>query len=439
MGVMPINKLLITMSLPIMVSMLVQALYNIVDSIFVSMINENALTAVSLAFPFQNLMIAVASGTGVGINAMLSRCLGAKEHDRANKCANVGVFLSIISYIVFFFIGMIASKPFFTVQTDIAEIVDYGTVYLKICTMVSFGIFGQILFERLLLSTGKTVFSMISQLSGAVINIILDPIFIFGWMGVPAMGVAGAAVATVIGQIAAMLIGLMLNIRYNHEIKLRLKDIRPDKEYVKEIYKVGAPSIIMMSIGSAMTFCLNKILIGFTATATAVFGVYFKLQSFIFMPVFGLNNGMVPVVAYNYGAKNRERVMSTIKLSVVYAVALMLIGFAIFQLLPDKLLALFNASEHMLEIGIPALRTISYSFLFAGFCIVSGSVFQALGNGVYTLIISVMRQLVVLVPSAYLLSLSGDLDKVWLAFPLAEVACMIATIVLLKKIIKEKF
>ena len=439
MGVMPVNKLLITMSLPIMVSMLVQALYNIVDSIFVSMINENALTAVSLAFPFQNLMIAVASGTGVGINAMLSRCLGAKEFDKANKCANVGVFLSMISYIAFFYIGMIASKPFFTVQTDIAEIVDYGTVYLKICTMVSFGIFGQILFERLLLSTGKTVFSMISQLSGAVINIILDPIFIFGWMGVPAMGVAGAAVATVIGQIAAMLIGLMLNIRYNHEIKLRLKDIRPDKEYVKEIYKVGAPSIIMMSIGSAMTFCLNKILIGFTATATAVFGVYFKLQSFIFMPVFGLNNGMVPVVAYNYGAKNRERVMSTIKLSVVYAVALMLIGFAIFQLLPDKLLALFNASEHMLEIGIPALRTISYSFLFAGFCIVSGSVFQALGNGVYTLIISVMRQLVVLVPSAYLLSLSGDLDKVWLAFPLAEVACMIATIVLLKKIIKEKF
>lgn len=438
MGVMPINKLLITMSLPIMISMLVQALYNIVDSIFVSMINENALTAVSLAFPFQNLMIAVASGTGVGINAMLSRCLGAKEHDRANKCANVGVFLSIISYIVFFFIGMIASKPFFTVQTDIAEIVDYGTVYLKICTMVSFGIFGQILFERLLLSTGKTVFSMISQLSGAVINIILDPIFIFGWMGIPAMGVAGAAVATVAGQIIAMLIGLILNIRYNREIKLRLKDIRPEKQYVKEIYKVGAPSVIMMSIGSGMTFCLNKILIGFTATATAVFGVYFKLQSFIFMPVFGLNNGMVPVVAYNYGARNRERVISTIRLSVVYAVGLMLIGFAIFQLLPDKLLAMFNASEHMLEIGIPALRTISYSFLFAGFCIVSGSVFQALGNGVYTLIISVMRQIVVLVPSAYLLSLSRDVDKVWLAFPLAEVACMLATIVLLKKIIKEK-
>ena len=439
MGVMPINKLLVSMSLPMVVSMMVQALYNIVDSIFVSQISENALTAVSLAFPFQTLMIAVSSGTCVGVNAMLSRCLGAKEFDRANKCANAGMFLIIVSYIVFFFVGMFFTRPFFMAQTDIAEIVDGGTAYLKICTMASFGIFGQILFERLLLSTGKTVFSMISQLSGAVINIILDPIFIFGWCGVPAMGIAGAAVATVVGQIIAMLVGLWLNVKYNKEIKLSFKNFVPSKAYVKEIYSVGAPSIIMMSIGSAMTFCLNKILINFTATATAVLGVYFKLQSFIFMPVFGLNNGMIPIIAYNYGAKNKERVMKTFKLSVIYAVCIMMFGFAAFQLVPKALLGMFNASDEMLSIGVTALRTISYSFLFAGFCIVMGSVFQALGNGVYTLIISVMRQLVVLVPTAYLFSLTGNVDNVWLAFPIAEIACVIAAVVLIRRLLKIKF
>ena len=439
MGYMPINKLLISMSLPVMFSMLVQAMYNIVDSIFVSMINENALTAVSLAFPFQNLMIAVSSGTCVGINAMLSRCLGAREHDRANKCANVGLFLIILSYIAFFFLGLFGSRLFFRAQTDITEIVDYGTIYMQICAMASFGIFGQIFFERLLLSTGKTVYSMISQVSGAVINMILDPIFIFGWLGLPAMGVAGAAIATVIGQIIAMFVGLWLNIRYNKEIKLNVKDVKPDAEYVKEIYKVGAPTAIMMSIGSVMTFCLNKILISFTATATAVFGVYFKLQSFVFMPVFGLNNGMIPIIAYNYGAKNKERVMKTIKLSAAYAISIMFVGFALFQILPAQLLGFFNASEQMLSIGIPALRCISYSFLFAGFCIVCGSVFQALGNGVYTLIMSFMRQIIVLLPSAFLLSLTGNVDNVWFAFPIAETACMMATIVLMRKILKEKF
>lgn len=439
MGIMPVNKLLISMSLPIVISMMVQALYNIVDSIFVSYISENALTAVSLAFPFQNLMIAVSSGTCVGMNAMLSRCLGAKEFDKANKCANVGLFLITVSYIAFFFIGLFFSRPFYLAQTSNTEIVEGGTIYLKICSMASFGIFGQILFERLLLSTGKTIFSMISQTTGAIINIILDPIFIFGWFGVPAMGIAGAAIATVIGQIIAMLIGLFFNIKYNKEIRLNLKDAKPAKAYVKEIYSVGAPSVIMMSIGSAMTFCLNKILISFTATATAVFGVYFKLQSFIFMPVFGLNNGMVPIVAYNYGAQKRDRVFKTIKLSVIYAVGLMVIGFALFQTIPHILLGMFNASEEMLFIGVPALRIISYSFLLAGFCIVSGSVYQALGNGVYTLIISIMRQVVVLVPAAYLLSLTGKVNNVWYAFPMAELVCMVISIILLKKILNEKF
>lgn len=439
MGVMPINKLLISMSLPMVVSMMVQALYNIIDSIFVSWLSENALTAVSLAFPFQNLMIAVSSGTCVGVNAILSRCLGAREFDKANKCANAGLFLIIVSYVVFFFVGMFGSKPFFMAQTDNAEIIEGGTVYLKICTMASFGIFGQILFERLLLSTGKTVFSMISQLVGAIINIIFDPIFIFGWFGVPAMGIAGAAWATVMGQIIAMFVGLWLNVKYNKEIKLSFKNFVPSKAYVKEIYSVGAPSIIMMSIGSAMTFCLNKILINFTATATAVLGVYFKLQSFIFMPVFGLNNGMIPIIAYNYGAKNKERVMKTFKLSVIYAVCIMMLGFAAFQLVPKALLGMFNASDEMLSIGVTSLRTISYSFLFAGFCIVMGSVFQALGNGVYTLIISVMRQLVVLVPTAYLFSLTGNIDNVWLAFPIAEIACVIAAVVLMRRLLKIRF
>lgn len=439
MGFMPVNKLLISMSLPIVISMMVQALYNIVDSIFVSYINENALTAVSLAFPFQNLMIAVSSGTCVGINAMLSRCLGAREFDKANKCANVGLFLITVSYVAFFFIGWFLSRPFYLAQTSNMEIVDGGTIYLQICSMASFGIFGQILFERLLLSTGKTIYSMISQTAGAVINIILDPIFIFGWFGVPAMGIAGAAIATVIGQIIAMIIGFVFNLKYNKEIKLSLKEAKPEKEYVKQIYSVGAPTVIMMSIGSAMTFSLNKILISFTETATAVFGVYFKLQSFIFMPVFGLNNGMVPIVAYNYGAQKKDRVFKTIKLSILYAVCLMVIGFIAFQTVPHVLLNMFNASEEMLSIGVPALRTISYSFLLAGFCIVSGSVYQALGNGMYTLIISVMRQLVVLVPAAYLLSLSGKVDNVWYAFPIAESACMIMSAILLKKILCDKF
>ena len=439
MGIMPINKLLITMSLPIIFSMIIQALYNVVDSIFVSRISENALTAISLAFPFQNLMIAVASGTCVGVNALLSRSLGAKKYDEANKSANVGLFLMIMSTLAFVIIGLLLSRQFFVWQTDIAEIIDGGEIYLKICTVFSFGIFGQFIFERLLLATGKTIYPMISQLIGAVTNIIFDPIMIFGLFGFPELGIAGAAVATVLGQIVAMIVGLIFNIRFNKEIKLKLKDIRPIPAQVMEIYRVGIPSILMLSIGSVMTFCFNKILISFTATAAAVFGVYFKLQSFIFMPIFGLNNGMVPIVAYNYGARSRERVVKTIKLSIIYATLIMAIGFLMFQFAPKVLLGMFNASDDMLTIGTVALRTISYSFLLAGFCIVSGSVFQALGNGIYSLIVSILRQLVILIPVAYTMSLFGKLNLVWLAFPIAEIMSTTASIYFLKRLLKERF
>lgn len=438
MGVMPIPKLLITMSLPMMLSMLVQALYNIVDSIFVAQIDEYALTAVSLAFPLQNLMIGVATGTGVGINALLSRSLGEKNEKEASLAANNGIFLALVSYLVFALIGLTISRSFFAMQTNIPEIVEYGTQYLTIICICSFGLFMQIAFERLLQSTGKTLYTMITQSLGAIINIIMDPILIFGLFGFPKMGVAGAAAATVFGQITAMTLALVFNLKVNHEIRLSIKGFRPDLRIIRIIYSVGVPSIIMMAIGSVMTFGFNKILLMFTSTATAVFGVYFKLNSFAFMPVFGLNNGMIPIIAYNYGAQNKQRITATIKMSICIAISLMLVGLAVFQLLPDKLLLLFNASDHMLDIGVPALRTISLSFLFAGFCIVVGSVFQALGNGIYSLIISIARQLVVLLPAAYILAHTLGLNAVWWSFNIAEIVSLVMSVVLLRKIYKEK-
>ncbi len=420
MGVMPVNKLIISMSLPMIISMLVQALYNIIDSMFVAQISENALTAVSLAFPAQNLMIAVATGTGVGINANLSRSLGEKHFDRANQIANHAIFLAFCSYLAFAIFGICFAETFFRLQTDIPDIVEYGTSYLRICTVFSIGLFFEIAFERLMQSTGKTFYTMIVQGMGAIINIILDPIFIFGLFGMPKMGVAGAAVATVAGQIIAAIIGFVLNRAKNTEIKLSLRTFRPDKTIIGHIYSVGIPSIIMASIGSIMTFGMNKILIGFTSTATAVFGVYFKLQSFVFMPVFGLNNGTVPIIAYNYGARKPDRIMQTLKLAIIYAVTIMAIGFAVFQLIPDKLLMIFNASDLMLEIGVPALKTISISFLFAGYCIVCSSMFQALGHGMMSLWMSVIRQLVVLLPVAFIMSKIGGLSYVWLSYPIAE-------------------
>ena len=417
MGVLPINRLLLSMSVPIMLSMLVQALYNVVDSVFVSRVSENALNAVSLAFPVQNLMIAVSTGTGVGINALLSRSLGEKRFDRANLTASNGVFLGICSAAVFAVLGVLFSRTFFLVQTDVAEIVEGGAAYIQICTVCSFGLFVAISIERLLQATGKSVYSMITQMAGAVVNIIFDPIFIFTFN----MGVVGAAWATVLGQIVGAALGLYFNAKKNTEITLTFKGFRPNWHIIRRIYSVGVPSIIMASIGSVMTFGLNKILIAFTTTATAVFGVYFKLQSFVFMPVFGLNNGMVPIVAYNFGARKPDRMVKAVKLGAIYATAIMAAGAAVFLLIPHLLLGLFDASEYMLEIGVPALRTICLSFLLAGFGIVASSFFQSLGHGVLSLIISLVRQLIVLLPAAWLLSLSGRLDLVWWAFPIAEV------------------
>ncbi len=437
MGVMPVNKLLVSMSLPMMISMLVQALYNIVDSIFVSRISENALTAVSLAFPIQSLMIAVAVGTSVGVNALLSKSLGEKEFEKANLVAVNGIFLAGLSFILFLVLGIFISRPFFESQTEVQEIVAYGTDYLTVCCCASLGIFMQCIFERLLQSTGKTIYTMYTQGAGALINIILDPVFIFGYLGVPAMGVTGAAVATITGQFAAAVLAVFFNLKVNREIQISFRHFKPNLPLIGGIYKVGFPSIVMQAIGSVMTYGMNRILVTFTETATAVFGVYFKLQSFIFMPVFGLNNGMVPIIAYNYGAGKRERVVQTMKLSIIYAVCIMFAGLAVMELFPQVLLGFFQASENMLAIGVPALRIICLSFVFAGFCIVTGSVFQALGNGMYSMLVSIARQLLVLLPVAFALSRLGKVDYVWWAFPVAELVSLSMTIFFLHKINKK--
>ena len=431
MGTMPVNRLLITMSLPMMISMLVQALYNVVDSIFVSRINENALTAVSLAFPIQTLMIAVAGGTCVGINAVLSKALGEKEQEKAEGAAGSGIVLMAVSYLLFLLVGLFATRAFYLSQTDDAQIVQYGVEYLSVACCCSFGLFAQFVFERLLQSTGRTFYIMITQGTGAIINIILDPIFIFGLFGFPKMGVTGAAVATVTGQIVAGTLAFFINYRKNEDIHLSIKKLRPDWEIVWLIYKIGVPSMIMQAIGSVMTYGMNRILISFTPTATAVFGVYFKLQSFIFMPVFGLNNGLVPILAYNYGAGKRDRFVQALKCGIYYAVGIMAVGVVLFQSVPHILLGFFEASEEMLSIGVPALRTISLCFLMAGFSIVCGTSFQALGNAVYSMVISIARQLVVLLPSAYLLSLAGNVDYVWWSFPIAELVSLGMTVLFL--------
>ena len=438
MGVMPVTRLLVTMSLPMMLSMLVQALYNIVDSMFVAQLSEDALTAVSLAFPVQSLMIAVASGTGVGINALLSRNLGERNFEGANNAARNGVFLAIVSCIVFALLGLVGSRLFFSLQTDNPVILEYGDQYMSIITLFSVGIFLQITFERLLQSTGRTFYNMITQGTGAIINIILDPIMIFGLFGFPRLEVAGAAIATVVGQIVAVIMSFCFNHFKNKEISLSPRGFRPHGRTILFIYKVGIPSIIMQSIGSVMTFGMNKILLMFSSTAAAVFGVYFKLQSFIFMPVFGLNNGMIPIIAYNYGARNKHRIIETARKSVLIAVCIMVLGFAIFQIFPAFFLStLFRASENMLAIGVPALKIISISFLFAGYCIIVGSIFQALGNGVYSLIISATRQLIVILPVAYIFSTVFGLSMVWWAIPIAEIVSVILSTLLLKRIYRK--
>lgn len=438
MGTMPVNRLLISMSLPMIISMLVQAMYNIIDSVFVAQIGENALAAVSMAFPIQSLMIAVSAGTCVGVNALLSRSLGEKKPEDARLAAINGIFLAVLGALAFAVFGIFGSRMYFASQTSDPEIIEYGVQYLEVCTLFSFGIFGEMMFERIIQSTGRTIYSLFSQGIGAITNIILDPIMIFGLLGCPALGIRGAAVATVTGQILAMLIALFCNLKKNPDVSINMRGFRPHGHTIKIIYAVGIPSIIMQSITSVMTYGMNLILVGFSATAVTVLGIYFKLQSFIFMPIFGLNNGLIPIIAYNYGARSKKRIMDTAKLSIAIAVGIMLAGLAIFQLFTPQLLMIFNASDHLLEIGVPALRLISLSFLFAGYCIIVSSVFQALGNGVYSLIISVARQLICILPLAYMFAKFWGLHAVWYAFPMAEIISMVLSTILFKRIYDKK-
>ena len=421
MGTMPVNRLLITMSLPMMASMLVQALYNIVDSIFVSRIHEDALSAVSMAFPIQLLVVALGGGIGVGVNAILSKALGSKDRERANLAARNGIFLAGLCYLLFLMIGLFVVKPFYTSITDIKSIVDYGVSYLTICATCSFGVFAQFMFERLLVSTGRTFLSMITQGTGAIINIILDPILIFGYCGLPEMGVAGAALATVIGQCVAALLAIWFNHRKNPDISISMKGYRPDGHMLLDIMRIGIPSIIMQAIGSIMNYIMNKILIDFSSTATAVFGAYYKMQSFVFMPIFGLNGGIVPIIAYNFGAKRRDRMMKTWRLAWIYATIIMGVGTILFLTIPEVMLSFFDASETMMGMGALAFRIISLSFPIAAYCIVTGTLFQALGKSFYSMIVSIMRQLIALVPAALILASFNNIDLVWWAFPIAEI------------------
>jgi putative MATE family efflux protein len=440
MGVMPVNRLLLSMSVPMIISMLVQSLYNIVDSIFVAQIDQHAhaITALSLAFPAQSLMIGVGVGTGVGINAFLSKSLGEKNYAMVNSSATNGLFLAWMSYLVFMIFGFTGAGVFFSLQTDIPEVVSAGHDYLSLICILSFGMFNQMTLERLLISTGRTFYSMISQITGALTNIILDPIMIFGLLGFPRMGTSGAALATVIGQTAGAALALYFNIRINKDISLSMKGFRPNAGIIKRIYAVGLPSTLMGSLGSVMIFGLNQILISFTSTAAAVFGVYFKLQSFVLMPVFGLNNGMVPILAYNFGARKKERIVKAASLSMTYATGIMLLGFAVFQFFPARLLSMFNATSEMMSMGVPALRIISSHFLFAGFCIVFLSIFQALGNGKVSLFIVASRQLIFLLPVAWLLSLTGDVNAIWWTFPAAECMTFALGLCLIRRVYVQK-
>ncbi|MBQ6231246.1 MAG: MATE family efflux transporter [Eubacterium sp.] len=418
--------------------MLVQALYNVVDSIFVAQVSKDALAAVTYAFPMQNLMIAVGSGTGVGINALLSRSLGEKRFDRSNAAANNGLLLTLINALVFLAIGLFGAGPFIRSQVSNPQIVEYGTTYLSICSCFSFGIFFQMTFERLLQSTGLTIYSMISQGTGAVINIIFDPILIFGYFGFPKLGVAGAAYATVLGQIVAATIGMILNLKFNKEIQFSIKGIfTPVGDVIKRIYIVGVPSILMMSIGSVMTYMMNQILSTFSTIATTVFGAYFKLQSFFFMPIFGLNNGLIPVLAYNYGARKKERIREALGFAMKLAVSIMLVGLVSFQIVPKILLGFFKPDDEMLRIGVPALRIISLSFPMAGACIAMGSVFQAFSKSIYSLVVSIGRQLVALIPAAWLLSKTGVVTNVWWAFLIAEGVSLILSLFFFRKVHRD--
>ena len=438
MGVMPVGRLLANMALPMIISMLVQALYNVVDSVYVSQVSESAVTALSLAFPIQNLLVGFGVGIGVGVNSLLSKSLGEKNQEGANRAAGNGMVLAVAAMLLFVIFGLVGARPYFEMQSQNAETVEGGIAYTRICCVFSMGCFVSILGERLLQATGRTVYTMITQSTGAIINIILDPILIHGWFGLPAMGVAGAAVATVIGQWVSGILVLIFNLKFNPEVQFGRRYFRLEKKTVAAILTVGVPSIVMNGIGSIMNFGINQILQGFAETATGVFGVYFKLQSFFFMPLFGLNNATISIIAYNYGARRPERITKTLKIACAAALSVMILGLLVFQLFPEALLGLFNPSEEFLAIGRSALRTISWSFPVAAICIALGASFQALGNGIYSTIVSLCRQLVVLLPVAYLMSLTGDVHNVWLAFPIAEVASGAVTFICFTRIYRRK-
>lgn len=427
MGEMDEGKLLLSMALPIMLSMLVQALYNIVDSIYVARVSEDCLSALSLAFPAQNIMIGLGTGTGVGVSTLVSRALGRRDEKEAGRVAGNAVFLAVCCWALMALFGIFGAKAFINSQTDLPNIRQHADSYLQIVTIGSLFLYLEVCVERLLQSTGQTRLSMWTQMVGAVTNILLDPFFIFGWCGLPAMGTAGAAVATVIGQAAAAALGFVLHFRRNTELPITFSDLKPDLRLIGSVYRIGFPSIIMMVIGSITNYMMNRILIGFTPTAIAVYGSYFKIQSFFFMPVFGINNGLIPIIGYNYGARKKERIYRTFRFGVLYACSIMLLGLAVFQLMPKTVLGIFSPSDNMLAIGVPALRRISLSYLFAGFCIVAGSVCQALDHSMASLMVSILRQLLALVPAAWLLSKTGDVNMVWWAFPIAEIISLLAS------------
>lgn len=438
MGVMPVGKLLVNMASPIIVSMLVTAMYNIIDSIYVAQVSESAVTALSLAFPINNLQIAAALGIGIGVNAHVSQSLGEGNQKAVDQAAGNGVFLVFVVVSLFALFGIFGVRPYYTAQSHVQETIEGGIAYTSICCIFSLGIFLEILGERLLQSSGRTIYTLVSQGLGSIINIVLDPIFIYGLLGVPAMGVAGAAIATVIGQWCGALLTVLLNFKFNPEVHFHFSNLRPRKESMVPILSVGIPTFVMNGIGSIMTFGINQILQGFQETATGVMGVYFKLQSFFFMPLFGVNNATISIVAYNYGAKKPDRIVKTLKITFGTGLAVMLLGLVCFQVGPQFFLSMFNPSDAFLEMGCKALRIISLSFPMAAIGVMLTASFQALGNGTDSAIVSISRQLLVLLPAAYLLSLSGDVNLVWWSFPIAEIVSAVVTLVLFRRLYVKK-
>ena len=440
MGYMPIRPLMISMSLPAIISMTINALYNIVDSYFVARISEDALTAVSIIMPLQMMIIAVGVGTGVGINSLISRRLGARRQEDADKAATTGILLGVCNWLVFVLVGLLLPGAFVSAYAKPGTyIYEAATQYLMIVFCGSFFIFVQVNLEKILQATGNMKAPMICSMSGAITNVILDPIMIFGLLGFPKLGVVGAAIATVIGQVVGFTIGVCILFGgKNHLVNIRFKGFRPEKRIIKEIYQVALPSIIMQSIASVMNVLYNMILVAYSTTAVAVLGVYFKIQSFVFMPVFGLNQGVLPIIGFNYGARNKERVKEARKEGIRLALFFMVIGLILFQTIPDKLLLIFDASPKMLEYGVPALRIISLNFIPAAFGIMNGTVFQATGHGVYSLICSFIRQLVGIVPFAYLLAKIGGVTLSWFSFPIGEVLGLIYSFAMLNKLMKNE-